>query len=322
MYSRARCTSAAPWYFRPKALKYLGTFQDGGLRHNNPIALALWESRAIWPEKGDADIALSLGTGVNTSASLASKLGPFSPVRDRFLPRLFKTFMVSIDGEKAWHEVLNTVSSHSKTRLHRLNLSLEDRYLSLDDVNNITHLQEQALAQYRTSNQLEVICNSILASMFYFELDDIPAYHSMGIACKGTIYCRLDLPFKGRQALYSYLKERNAFFLVNGRPLRAVDAIPKYAPPLRKKVVLHVTSYEDTVGISLRHSTMPPLLISGLPKTVDQLLKMQMLETPFGRPDHQVREKQLPQTPCKRDAGPPVARAWTLRSSVKRIRLA
>ncbi|KAL9057393.1 MAG: hypothetical protein Q9162_002338 [Coniocarpon cinnabarinum] len=319
----ARCTSAAPWYFKAKALKYLGTFQDGGLRHNNPIALALWESRSIWPDRGDADLALSLGTGTSRTKPPTAKRGPFSPVKDRFLPRLIKSLMVNIDGEKTWAETLNNMSKHSKTRLHRLNTNLEDRYLSLDEISNIVYLKDRTIAEFHGNNNLDVICDSILASSFYFELDSAPEYRVEGLICRGSIYCRLQLSATGRQALCSHLKDQRAFFLVNGRPYRAVDTCSGRTP-FKKKVSVTVASKQDTIGVTLRHSTSLPLLISGLPKTVEELMKLQIFDAPFGRPDHQISEKPLPAPPSSKRSGSATSqhpRRWTLRSSVKRIRL-
>jgi patatin-like phospholipase/acyl hydrolase len=59
----ARATSAAPSFFRPANVAQYGAFQDGGLRYNNPVNLAIWESRQIWPTHNSPDFVLSLGTG-------------------------------------------------------------------------------------------------------------------------------------------------------------------------------------------------------------------------------------------------------------------
>lgn len=97
----AACTSAAPWYFKAVALKNIGTFQDGGLHHNNPLSLALWEVKHLWPQCAVPDLALSIGTGVNESVF---SIGPQSPVRKRSIFRIFESFMESMDGEKSWKD--------------------------------------------------------------------------------------------------------------------------------------------------------------------------------------------------------------------------
>ncbi|KFY04385.1 hypothetical protein V491_09370, partial [Pseudogymnoascus sp. VKM F-3775] len=63
VWEAARCTSAAPWYFRPHHIDGVGTFQDGGLWRNNPIDIAISEARALWPTIVEPDVVLSLGTG-------------------------------------------------------------------------------------------------------------------------------------------------------------------------------------------------------------------------------------------------------------------
>ena len=64
----ARCTSAAPFYFKP--LGWRGKcLLDGGLKLNCPAARAYSEAQYIWPSK-QCDILLSLGTGTTPNHSL------------------------------------------------------------------------------------------------------------------------------------------------------------------------------------------------------------------------------------------------------------
>ncbi|CAG8904214.1 unnamed protein product [Penicillium nalgiovense] len=53
-------------YFQPKELPGL-CLQDGGVRANNPLAIALRESSIIWPMAKRHDLLLSVGTGFSTS---------------------------------------------------------------------------------------------------------------------------------------------------------------------------------------------------------------------------------------------------------------
>lgn len=59
-FYRARATSAAPVMFTPHTIPGVGTFQDGGLWQNNPLAVALSEAREMWPSANVPDVALSL----------------------------------------------------------------------------------------------------------------------------------------------------------------------------------------------------------------------------------------------------------------------
>ncbi|KAI9853591.1 MAG: hypothetical protein M1824_001084 [Vezdaea acicularis] len=95
----ARCTSAAPFFFQAKSLKSLGTFQDGGLlHHNNPVKLALWESKRLRGSDCSYDFVLSLGTGTSDSPAETKQYYPGSPVKDGFCSRLFRSYMASLDG--------------------------------------------------------------------------------------------------------------------------------------------------------------------------------------------------------------------------------
>ena len=288
-------TVDASRFFTPKILKTLGTFQDGGLRHNNPLNIALWESRFLWPQKGEPDFALSLGTGTPYRRSSST-----SPVKDRFFQRIMKTFMLSLDGEKTWDEFVNSLPETSRSRFHRLNLSLSSSNLGIDDVSIIENLKRRAQEHFEADAQVRLVRDSIWASLFYFELEDCPQYVDSKYVCAGHVLFRLNLPEDGQENLYRRLKESSALFLVDGRPVACVDSLPKTFPPFKRKIRFTVSSLSETLGISLRGITLKPRLISGSPKSVKELMKLQMLQAPFGRYDHLPMEKSLPSIPARK----------------------
>ena len=91
--------------FRPIQISSSGTFQDGGLKHNNPINLALWESRYIWPEIEKPDVVISLGTGTGSRTSSTPAPNFRHVIHDGFIPRLWRCFMSSLDGQGAWRDL-------------------------------------------------------------------------------------------------------------------------------------------------------------------------------------------------------------------------
>lgn len=126
VWEAARCTTAAPWFFTPKQLDSIGTFQDGGLHHNNPVNIALWESRRIWPD-APTDIVLSIGTGSGMEVEPGSptSTGPRGILRDGFIPRLYRSFMSSLDGQKAWTALMNRLNIDTdspQSKYFRLNV--------------------------------------------------------------------------------------------------------------------------------------------------------------------------------------------------------
>lgn len=87
--------------FQPTQISSLGAFQDGGLKHNNQINLALWESCCIWPSVSQPDIVLSLDTGTNTNQEASLRSRPMK----RFSATLkaMKTYVVVASTiEKTW----------------------------------------------------------------------------------------------------------------------------------------------------------------------------------------------------------------------------
>ena len=230
--------------------------------------------------------------------------------------------MLSMDGEKGWQEIVNTLSKSSNTKFFRLNISLGSQYPAIDDTACMEVLEEHANETIVTSDKLKPICDAIFASMFFFELDGLPGQTPEGLVCNGSILCRIDLSVRGSRQLHQHLWETSAFFLINGQPIKAVEDIPEYSSPFRRMVTFHLQNYTDKIGISVRHATMSPHLISGLPRTLGDHMKLQLLVAPFGRRDHSQAEKPLPNTPSKRKSSVDVARCWSLRPRSKRIRYA
>ena len=83
--------------------------------------LAVWESQRIWSISTTADVVLSLGTG--THGDLQSPKAPHfrHVLNDGFVPRLYRSFMSSLDGEQTWRESINRLEEGRKANYFRLN---------------------------------------------------------------------------------------------------------------------------------------------------------------------------------------------------------
>ncbi|KAH0542474.1 hypothetical protein FGG08_003145 [Glutinoglossum americanum] len=289
-----------------KAIKGLGTFQDGGLEHNNPIHLAMWEKRVIWPTAGEPDLVLSLGTGASSTTSEDTG----SPIRDGYPRRLLHSFLQNIDGEKAWRRFKNTLSSDIEDRYHRINISFDGPGPDLDDVSMIGKLKEQATQWIRTDCHPQAVtaADYLLASLFYFELDGMPVYRENQFECTGQILCRLHGSSPGLIGLTRRLISTSATFLIGGRPITCFD-LPE-APltcfsQFKKKVQFTVLNTHDIIDITIKGITMQPRHISGFPRTVNDLIDAQGLDGSFGYAAHIIREKSdtLPDLPVNRKRG-------------------
>ncbi len=252
----------------------------------------------MWPERGEPDFAISLGTG--TEAAMTFTGGPHSPVMLGSFSRLYRSFMVALDGQKTWDELFNTLSTESRTRFHRLNIDFPGIEPSIDDVSAMASLKQQAEQHIASEARLKGIKDSMIASMFYFELEDIPKYLSGQYQCIGHVSCRLNLPQSARRRLYQQLMDSSAKFLIDGRPVSCVEVVPSLNIPFKRRLHFTLPSLTDMVYISIRGITFRPRMISGLPKSLDDLIAAQKLDAPFGRADHVQREKPLPELPRKR----------------------
>ncbi|KAK6428380.1 hypothetical protein LTR95_015477 [Oleoguttula sp. CCFEE 5521] len=240
----ASCTPAAPWFFKPRLLQHFGTFQDGGLQHNNPLNIAMWELKSLWPSRV-LDFALSIGTGISQASTVAYGTGPYSPVRDRFVARVFRTFMKSMNGERVWRDIYNSLTERERDRYHRLNLPLDGKEPDLDDVTSMTDLKRQSIQWLAPEHRLVAPLDSVFASMFYFEVDTFDLEPDGLFRCVGNVFCRLNLTRSGRDYLYTLLKSSSSYFSINGQPTPCVDHVPRGGPPFRRVVKFTVETLEE-----------------------------------------------------------------------------
>lgn len=308
--SRAACTSAAPFFFKSKDVVQLDTFQDGGLRHNNPAWLAVWECETIWPEKFHVfgnessgvrlDHFISLGTG--TTAPSTYQLGPHSPKLDRFFKRLRSSFEHQLNNEEQWNTFIRCVPAKLRSRCLRLNVPLPGGEPALDDVTAITHLKLAASKSVETDATITKVKNSLFASLFYLEVDNYSRMIDATYKASVTIYCRLPLGFAERKRFYHTLLRKHAMFVINGRAHPCVSSLPSGFPMYRCSFDLRLKSKTDDINVRLSGITSEPTLISGMPTRLDWLIEAQSLESPFGTIEGCFSEKALPDTPLKRKA--------------------
>lgn len=287
-------------FLKPKSLNNIGTFQDGALCFPNPLRIALLETNFLWPEKGEPDFALSIGTGITSGTFGAIKVGPQSPNKLGSFSRIVRSWKRIFEPEVAWIDFLNQVPSISRNRYHRLNIQLEGPEIGINDISSIENLQKLTTNSILNSSQITLVKDSIYASMFYFELRELPNIINGAYECKGHIYCRMNLPKYGREYLWNELFKSGAFFLILGCPTPCVSKVLKTAPPFRREITFSVPSLDELLNISLTGLTSKPTSISGFPRQLKELINAQKLYTPFGRVDHMVQEKSLPLVPQKR----------------------
>ncbi|EMC97301.1 hypothetical protein BAUCODRAFT_87996 [Baudoinia panamericana UAMH 10762] len=284
--------------FAPFTIEGVGTFQDGGLRHNNPINIALWESSRIWDRDVSKDVVLSLGTGAGASPTSPDVTRKARTFHDKFVPRLVRSFMTSLDGETTWRALLNSVQDDSAQRYFRLNLHFNTKEPRLDDVAAMARLSKQVLAS-KDDETIGDIKFALLSSCFFFELRHAPRYDNSGFyVCHGEIRIRgnssevLTSLSQMWQGPIEFNKDSTSLGTIN-----ALTDVCSQCGKYRKKVCFFVRHPTETISISIIIDGRKRS-VSGFPQSMAWFSETQHLHTPFYT---QESVQRLPHScPCRK----------------------
>jgi hypothetical protein len=314
----ARATSAAPSFFRPANVAQYGAFQDGGLRYNNPVNLAIWESRQIWPTHNSPDFVLSLGTGTTEATSPKASQSRHI-LQDGFIPRLCRSFMSSLDGQATWRELEHRLGDENRIHYFRLNVTLED-IPAIDDASCMERLRNSVHFQPKVHGMQLDLVSAMLAATFFFELDKLPQFDQGLYRCEGTIYCRNNSShvlqalekLAGRQATFSNDKGHLADVGTSSMTCSQCNCF-------QKRINFHVRTLDEIITIYLKPSNQHQRRISGFPNTPNWFLRQQGLDSISGTRGYtQCFACKLCSTPKpKRD----VERLFSIERSSKRARI-
>lgn len=205
----ARATSAAPTYFKPfRNSRTMEGYVDGAVFHNNPVRIANYESKLLWPDADQRppDILLSIGTGQHGADTdnfldasrcdsrrfqirkMINQVKPTPRVK-RSMPVLrafpeieswltiFKKRVESaLDAEATWREfckdVIGTAPYAAAERYVRFNPGTVNRIPKMDDKSQIDTLLEDVTSTLRghdSRTKIKSIAQRLVASSFYFE---------------------------------------------------------------------------------------------------------------------------------------------------------
>lgn len=272
----ARCTSAAPMYFEP-AWHDGSACRDGGLRENNPVQIAVNEARTIWGSDAVFDMILSVGCG---QAQNPQRRPISTFILPDWLIDLFTTLIETMNGNAAWKKFQESVSQPMLDRCHRLNVRFPgETEPELDDVNAMDGMERLAKSStfyYQipkggftpvfgqvSDDSLEVLADSLKASLYFFELKSITQQDDVSII-KGWICCRLTSDKKS----YKPLIEETSCFQVKGK---------KYAAPTiqgAERLKMDVSFQQqdsrdsDPIRINVKFRQEYFVTISGFPMTL------------------------------------------------------
>lgn len=205
----ARATSAAPTFFKPFVnSRTREGFIDGAVFHNNPVRIANYESKLIWPdmEESHPDILLSVGTGHNGMDTEGFiDVGPLERKRfhernvlskaktkseeQRSMPALrafpevhswlnilFKRVDNILDSESIWRnfkkDIVGISLNHVAQRYIRINPRIRFPTPKMDEKSQVGKLQDDVRSQMQSQSMREkvsTVASRLVASSFYLE---------------------------------------------------------------------------------------------------------------------------------------------------------
>ncbi|KAJ3499522.1 hypothetical protein NLG97_g285 [Lecanicillium saksenae] len=206
-----RCCTAAPYYFTPHHIAGTGTFQDGGLAFNNPAAIALRESEALFPAAAAPRVVVSLGTG----SADPKRSGDQASLWDGlFAARLFRAFWKQSDSGAAWDQLVGHQTSDRGAEFFRFDIAFGEQAPSLDDVRGMDEVARLARESVLASTEMRRLSSCLRAGLFFFELDgsSLPIMRRGTYYCTGKLQCRLRAGSDELRALLGQLYHSSAVF--------------------------------------------------------------------------------------------------------------
>lgn len=251
------------------------------MRHNNPINVALWNCDLIWPQGTPKDVVLSIGTGTVAAATTPQTTSPEQAFSSKFIPRLCRSFLTSLDGELTWKHLLNHLDRDAEKRYFRLNVNIKGSEPALDDLKAMDRLSREVNTS-TYGEQVSRVKLALLASCFFFELKQAPRFDQSGFyICQGEIRTRIDFT-KVSMALRQTSAEPVEFYkdqLSLGPVDRSTD-ICSGCYRFRKKVCFFVRHPAEAISLTVQLGDERRDL-SGFPQTMAWIAAAQNLTSPF-----------------------------------------
>ena len=252
------------------------------------------------------DLVVSFGTGYKRyiEEECTSDQGT-SFLRNRYIPRLFRSFLNLFVGESRWQELQNGLLPQFRDRYHRLNIEFLGDEPELDAVRAMPKLRQQAKLQAQSNDHIQKCADNIIASYFYLELDGFPVFTRSSFICKARICCRLAPTHKALGALTRRLVDTKArFYIDSNQHIPCIDdetyiCIENGAAYYRN-ITFSVISLEDSVDIKIDGVLKRARSISNCPYKIRSLIKDQGLDCVFGHRKSKKRVQVESARVCKR----------------------
>ena len=251
--------------------------------HNNPIKLALWESLRIDPSLSRPDLVVSIGTGTSRKPKSPRAASFRHVLFDGFIPRLWRAYMSSFDGESNFRDIVNSLDHETRQDYKRLNVVLPRKEPAIDNTSRMDELRQLVHLNPQMIRECEEIIYTLLIASFYFELSTNQSQLSGNqIRCLGMIRCRL--PGEVMMELLERIHPSRLSLVTHGRALGLYHGKRDLCPSCRqyrKSVEFTVHDLGQLVSTYISSARRPRRKLSAIPQTMQWFIDQQHLDAPF-----------------------------------------
>lgn len=272
-------------FFTPVDLQGIGSFQDGGLKHNFAGEIATQISHQIWPSAMGSTRMVSLGTG---KAESSDHTPHFRHIfRDSFLRRGFDAWMSTMDTDSDWKKWRTRLPDLVRADSHRLDVSLGNSPHAIDAVETMEDYRNLVILQVGSARMAREAATSLLVSRFYFTMDSLPENTTMPFWCYGSVHCKgpAQKVVKALELLYpqglSYVSDCGLIGDIGG-----VDSLCVLCGRYNRSISFLTRHSDHTVNIYIQAPSKMRWRIGGFPETVANFAFKQGLDSPFGQENH------------------------------------
>ncbi len=278
--------------FKSTRIRGIETFQDEGLKHNNSVNLTLWESRQIWPSVVQSDIVVSLEIETEKDCTSSRALNFRHVLRDEFIPRLYRSFLSSLDGEGTWRELMNRLNERFREDYFRLNISFSGQEPAIDDIDCMNDLRASVHLRPRMFQDIKSIASALLTSTFFFELITISLFGSCMFHCQGIIRCRLqgNVIVQALARIHSSDLDFVTDFETLGL-LNLKEDVCHLCHRYCKQVNFYIRHSSDSIVIYLQSDPHKRRKLGDFSQTMNWFVRQQNLDAVFETTNHETPDK-------------------------------
>jgi hypothetical protein len=272
-------------FFTPADLQGIGSFQDGGLKHNFAGEIAYQVSHRIWPTAIGSPRMLSLGTG---KAQSSDQTPHFRHIfRDSFIRRGFDAWLSTMESDSDWKKWRGRLSESVKSDSHRLDVSLGNVPRSIDAVEAMEDYRNLVILQTGSARMAKDAATTLLISRLFFVVGTLPEDTTIPFWCRGSVRCKgpARAVILALENLYpdglSYVSDCGSIDTFGG-----LDNLCSSCGCYNRSISFLTRHLDCTVNVYIQTSSKRRWRLSGFPESVASFVSGQGLRSSFGHDNH------------------------------------